>query len=126
MARILRRPGRTPPRVGVPQAFGVSFLGNGINEDHWGAEGSGAEMKLSKTLAPLEPLKQKINVIHGLYNKTSDRAGHSSRRRPAACSGRADHKGAVIQSGISVDQMIANRSARTRRSRASCWPASSR
>jgi len=49
-----------------PKRFGVIFMGNGVNEDHWGAEGSGADMKLSRTLAPLEPLKHKINVIHGL------------------------------------------------------------
>jgi hypothetical protein len=52
-----------------PKRFGVVFLGNGINEDHWSAEGEGAAMKLSKTLEPLEPLKQKINVIDGLYVK---------------------------------------------------------
>ena len=33
------------------------------------SEGSGAEMKLGKTLSPLEPLKSKVNVIHGLFNK---------------------------------------------------------
>ncbi len=49
-----------------PKRFGVVFLGSGINEDHWSAEGAGADMKLSKTLEPLEPLKQKINVIDGL------------------------------------------------------------
>ena len=52
-----------------PKRFGVVFLGCGVNEDHWGSEGSGAEMKLSKSLSPLEPLKGKINVIHGLFNK---------------------------------------------------------
>src|SRR5262249_13868805 len=49
--------------------FAVVFLGCGVNEDHWGSEGSGPEMKLSKSLSPLEPLKSKINVIHGLFNK---------------------------------------------------------
>src|SRR5215212_9970929 len=52
-----------------PQRFGVVFLGNGVNEVHWGSEGSGAEMKLGKSLTPLEPLKHKINVVHGLFNK---------------------------------------------------------
>src|SRR5262249_54258817 len=52
-----------------PKRFGVVFLGCGVNEDHWASEGSGPEMKLSKSLAPLEPLKSKINVIHGLFNK---------------------------------------------------------
>ena len=44
-----------------PKRFAVLFMGNGVNEDHWGSEGSGAAMKLSKTLEPLEPLKHKIN-----------------------------------------------------------------
>jgi hypothetical protein len=48
-----------------PQRFGVVFLGCGVNEHHWTAEGNGAEMKLGKSLAPLEPLKHKLNVIHG-------------------------------------------------------------
>ena len=52
-----------------PKRFGIVFLGCGINEDHWSAEGTGAAMKLGKTLQPLEPLKQKINVIDGLYVK---------------------------------------------------------
>src|SRR6185436_12506134 len=52
-----------------PKRFAVLFLGNGVNEDFWGSEGSGAAMKLSATLEPLEPLKHKINVIHGLFHK---------------------------------------------------------
>ena len=56
-------------RPSFPKRFGVVFMGNGINEDHWSAEGAGADMKLSKTLSPLEPLKQKINVIDGLFIK---------------------------------------------------------
>ena len=52
-----------PPPSAFPKRFGIVFLGNGINEDHWSAEGQGAAMQLSKTLSPLEPLKEKINVI---------------------------------------------------------------
>src|SRR5215218_1706640 len=59
----------TPRAAAFPKRFGVVFLGNGIYEDHWSAEGEGAAMKLSKTLSPLEPLKEKINVIDGLYVK---------------------------------------------------------
>src|SRR5437773_1007053 len=60
----------SPAATTFPKRFGVIFLGNGVNEDHWSAEGSGEEMQLGKTLSPLEPLKKKINVIHGLFNKT--------------------------------------------------------
>src|SRR5262245_22349450 len=34
-----------------PKRFGVVFLGCGVNEDHWGSEGSGPEMKLSQSLS---------------------------------------------------------------------------
>src|SRR3982751_2606137 len=53
----------------LPQRFAVLFMGNGINGNHWWARGSGASMKLGKSLAPLEPLKSKVNVINGLFNK---------------------------------------------------------
>ncbi|MGH9695373.1 MAG: DUF1552 domain-containing protein, partial [Bryobacteraceae bacterium] len=58
-----------------PKRFGVLFMGNGINENYWSAEGSGAEMKLSKTLSVLEPFKQKINVIDGLFIKAATGQG---------------------------------------------------
>ena len=36
----------TGSSVAFPKRFAVLFMGNGINENHWGAEGSGAAMKL--------------------------------------------------------------------------------
>src|SRR3954466_7952589 len=65
----------TPSASAFPKRFAVVFLGNGINEDHWSATGAGADMKLSQTLEPLEPLKQKINVIDGLFNKAATGQG---------------------------------------------------
>jgi len=92
-----------------PKRFGVIFLGCGVNEDYWGSEGSGADMKLSKTLSPLEPLKGKINVIHGLFNKGATGLGIHPPQTGSLLSGATLQKGSVIHSGISVDQMIANR-----------------
>jgi hypothetical protein len=92
-----------------PKRFGVVFLGCGINEDHWGAGGEGASMTLSKTLSPLEPLKQKINVIDGLYVKALTGQGIHPGQTGSLLSGAKIAKGAVIHSGISVDQMIASR-----------------
>src|SRR3990170_3964634 len=54
-----------------PKRFAVLFMGNGINGNHWWARGQGAEMKLGRTLQPLEPLKHKVNVINGLFNQMS-------------------------------------------------------
>jgi hypothetical protein len=100
--------GSTSP-ASFPKRFAVLFMGNGVNEDHWGAEGSGAEMQLSKTLMPLEPLKHKINVIHGLFHKRATGQGIHPAQTGSLLSGATIQKGAIIKAGITVDQMIANR-----------------
>src|SRR5205809_1716554 len=92
-----------------PKRFAVLFMGNGVNEDHWGAEGSGAGMQLSKTLMPLEPLKHKINVIHGLFHKRATGQGIHPAQTGSLLSGATIQKGAIIKAGITVDQMLANR-----------------
>ena len=95
-----------PPAA--PKRFAVMFMGTGINEDHWSAEGNGKEMKLSKTLQVLEPLKEKINVIDGLFNKASVGQGIHPAQTGNLLSGVSIQKGAIIHSGVSIDQMIAN------------------
>ncbi len=91
-----------------PKRFGVMFMGCGINEDHWNATGNGADMKLSKTLSVMEPLKHKINVIDGLFNKASVGLGIHPAQTGSLLSGAQVSKGAIVHSGMSVDQMIAN------------------
>ena len=98
----------TAAPAAFPKRFGVVFLGCGVNEDHWSAEGAGAAMKLSKTLEPLEPLKQKINIIDGLYVKALTGQGIHPGQTGSLLSGAHISKGAIIHSGISVDQVIAN------------------
>ncbi|HEX3877100.1 MAG TPA: DUF1552 domain-containing protein [Bryobacteraceae bacterium] len=98
----------TPAGSAFPKRFGVVFLGCGVNEDHWSAEGNGAAMKLSKTLEPLEPLKTKINVVDGLFVKSLTNQGIHPAQTGSLLSGAHISKGAIIHSGISVDQMIAN------------------
>ncbi len=99
----------TTVSAGFPKRFGVIFMGNGVNEDHWGSEGSGAEMKLSKTLSPLEPLKHKINVIHGLFQKRATGQGIHPAQTGCLLSGALIQKGAIIRAGVTVDQMLASR-----------------
>jgi hypothetical protein len=92
-----------------PKRFAVLFMGNGVNEDHWDAQGSGAEMKLGKTLQPLEPLKHKINVIHGLFHKRATGQGIHPAQTGSLLSGAVIQRGAIIRAGITVDQVLANR-----------------
>lgn len=92
-----------------PKRFAVVFLGCGVNEDHWGSEGAGPEMKLSKSLSPLESLKGKINVIHGLFNKGAMGLGIHPPQTGSLLTGATLTKGATLRSGVSVDQVIASR-----------------
>jgi hypothetical protein len=99
----------SPSSAAFPKRFAVLFMGNGVNENHWGAEGSGDAMKLSLSLSPLEPLKKKINVVNGLFNKNSQGQGIHPAQTGSLLSGAPITKGPVIHAGITVDQMIANR-----------------
>jgi Protein of unknown function (DUF1552) len=95
--------------TGLPKRFAVMFMGNGINGNHWWAKGQGDEMKLGKTLEPLEPVKKKINVINGLFNKPAVGMGIHPGQTGNLLSGVPIQKGAIIHGGISMDQVLANR-----------------
>jgi hypothetical protein len=98
----------TPSAAAFPKRFAVLFMGNGINEEKWSAEGSGADLKLNGSLAVMEPLKNKINVIDGLFNHAAVGHGIHPAQTGSLLSGVDITKGAIIHSGVSVDQMIAN------------------
>jgi hypothetical protein len=93
------------PTDAFPKRFAVLFMGNGVNENYWGSEGSGNEMQLSKTLSPLEPLKHKINVIH----ERSTGNGIHPAQTGSLLSGAVLQKGAIVKAGITIDQVLANR-----------------
>lgn len=102
----------TPAETGLPAAFpkrfGVLFMGCGVNPDQWWAKGDGAEMQLSKSLEPLESLKGKINIINGLFNKKATGQGIHPAQTGNLLSGVPFAKGAIIHSGTSMDQVLAN------------------
>ena len=97
------------PAESFPKRFAVLFMGNGVNEDVWGSEGSGSAMKLSETLQPLEPLKHKINVIHGLFHKRAMGNGIHPAQTGGLLSGSVLQKGSLVKAGITIDQVLANR-----------------
>src|SRR3954468_5026369 len=99
--------GATTGTAGAPKRLGVMFMGNGINGNHWWAKGQGATMKLGKTLAPLEPLKKKINVINGLFNKPAVGMGIHPGQTGNLLSGAPLQHGATVRAGVSVDQVLA-------------------
>jgi hypothetical protein len=93
--------------VAPPKRFAAMFMGCGVNPDHWWAKGSGATMELGRCLEPLAPLRSKLNVINGLYNKHALGVGIHPGQTGNILSGAALKKGAELKGGISVDQMLA-------------------
>ena len=104
-----------------PKRFAVLFMGNGINANHWwakppqagrpaqGLRGKGAQMQLGKSLAPLEPLRSKLNFVSGLFNKPSTAVGIHPGMTGGLLSGAPLQKGSVIKAGVSMDQVLAKR-----------------
>ena len=90
-----------------PKRFAALFMGCGVNPDHWWAKGSGASMELGRCLEPVAPLRPKLNVIHGLFNKRALGVGIHPGQTGNILSGAALQKGAELKGGVSVDQMLA-------------------
>ncbi len=105
--------GSEPARDGTPgpfpKRFGTLFMGCGINAQHWWAKGAGAEMELGKSLQPMEPLKQKMNFITGLFNLHATGVGIHPGQTGNILSGASLQKGASLKGDISMDQVLANR-----------------
>ncbi|HWE38989.1 MAG TPA: DUF1552 domain-containing protein [Isosphaeraceae bacterium] len=93
--------------AGPPKRFAALFMGCGVNPEHWSAKGSGSSMELGRCLEPLAPLRSKINVVHGLFNKHALGVGIHPGQTGNILSGAALQKGAELKGGISVDQMLA-------------------
>ncbi len=92
----------------APKRFAVLFMGNGVNEDQWFARGAGESIELSKSLAPLAPIKTKINVIDGLFMKTLTGQGIHPAQTGSLLSGATIQRGPILHSGITIDQVLAN------------------
>jgi hypothetical protein len=103
--------GAPPASIGVaaapPKRFAALFMGCGVNPDQWWAKGAGASMELGRCLEPLAPLRSKLNVVNGLFNKHATGVGIHPGQTGNILSGAALKKGAELKGGISVDQMLA-------------------
>ncbi len=90
-----------------PKRFAALFMANGINYENWWAKGAGREMELGRCLQPLEPVKEKTNVIFGLFNKNATGVGIHPGQTGNILSGVSLQRGAVLKGGISMDQVLA-------------------
>ena len=88
-----------------PKRFACMFIGDGISPPHWWSKGDGADMELGSSLKSLEPFKDKLNVINGLYNRHGN-GGHA-KCTGNILSGANLKRGREILGGVSMDQTLA-------------------
>jgi hypothetical protein len=90
-----------------PKRFAALFMGNGISPPHWSARGAGAAMELSRSLKPIAPFRDRLNVISGLFNRNATGVGIHPGQTGNILSGAALQRGAVLRGGVSMDQVLA-------------------
>lgn len=101
--------------TGAPLRMAYVYFPNGAHQDYWWPKGEGRSFELSKTMKPLEELRDKVQIISGLdhIHATAgpDGAGDHARANGTFLTGVRVKKtaGADIHAGVSIDQIIAGK-----------------
>ncbi len=99
--------------TGAPLRMAFVYFPNGAIQKNWIPTGSGRDFKFGNTLAPLEPLRHRVQVISGLEhlnaNAGNDGAGDHARANGTFLTGVRVKKtaGSDIYAGVSIDQIAA-------------------
>jgi hypothetical protein len=107
--------------TGAPLRMAFVYFPNGAIQKDWIPTGSGSDFKFGRTLAPLEPLRHRVQVISGLEhlnaNAGNDGAGDHARANGTFLTGVRVKKtaGSDIYAGVSIDQIAAQRIAKATR-----------
>jgi hypothetical protein len=103
--------GQDPAKNEPPVRLAVLFAGNGFHRTEWWARGEGKGMQLGKVLEPLDRFKEKLVFLRGLYNQHSGKGGIHSAMTGDLLTGAILEGGGGIRSGISFDQLAAQKTA---------------
>ena len=108
--RVWGDTGKGPKKASeAPTRMAILFAGCGFHKHEWWAKGSGKDMQLGKVLEPLKDFRQKMVFIRGLYNAEALKGNIHSSQTGNLLSGAPLASGGRIQSGTSVDQLVAQR-----------------
>ena len=96
-----------------PKRIVSVFVPNGVIQDAWKIEKTGALSELSRTLKPLKGLEKSFSVITGLAQRKAfangDGAGDHSRSNATFLTGAQAQKQGAVKLGQSYDQFAAER-----------------
>ncbi|RYD19849.1 MAG: DUF1552 domain-containing protein, partial [Verrucomicrobiaceae bacterium] len=99
--------------TGAPLRMAFLYFPNGAIPDQWNPVGTGKDFQFGNTLAPLEPLRHRVQVLSGLEHLNADPgndgAGDHARANGTFLTGVRVKKtaGSDIYAGISLDQIAA-------------------
>jgi hypothetical protein len=99
--------------AGAPKRLAFVYVPNGVNMPAWTPKATGKLSELTGTLAPLNPVKEYVNVLSGLAcdkaRANGDGPGDHARAMASFLTGRQARKthGADIKVGVSADQHVA-------------------
>jgi hypothetical protein len=92
----------------LPKRFAFLFFGDGIHPPEWWSKGNGSTLELGPAFASLQPVKQKVNFIHGLRHPDNVVGGHA-KGAAGILTGVQPLPGRKIQAATSMDQLLAQR-----------------
>jgi Protein of unknown function (DUF1552) len=92
--------------------FGVVYHPNGVIYDQWLPTGTGTQFELSPTLKGLEPFKDKLTVVTGLFSDQAEALGDGGGDHSRACGSyltgvHVKKSDSNVENAISMDQIAA-------------------
>jgi hypothetical protein len=110
MVPALTAAANTPAKA--VRRLGVVYHPNGVIYDKWLPKGVGADFEFSPTLAALEPFRDKLIVVTGLFSDPAealgDGGGDHSRASGSYLTGvHVKKSDSIVENGVSMDQIAA-------------------
>lgn len=106
-------PAFAPAATTAPvRRFGVVYHPNGVIYDQWLPKGEGANFELSPILQPLEPFKDKVIVVTGLFSDPAEALGDGGGDHSRACGSyltgvHVKKSDSLVENAVSMDQIAA-------------------
>ncbi len=93
----------------APRRLAACFFGNGVNPHHWGASTGPGGMEFLQSLKPLDPIKNQVLVLKGLWNPTTvDGPGGHYPKMNILSGLKVKQTTTDVEVGTTMDQIIAN------------------
>jgi len=106
-------PAFAPAATTTPvKRFGVVYHPNGVIYDKWLPTGAGSNFELSPTLKGLEPFKDKLIVVTGLFSDQAEPLGDGGGDHSRACGSyltgvHIKKSDSILENAVSMDQIAA-------------------